>query len=620
MSKQIDRKTAQALIAAETILQGMGQAGEYVWLLAKDKPLSERLPYLKRSIKALRHRMTQGGRSRWAEIPVDVKTFIESPLLLNMGDEVYDKIKDEIEQICSGKYVEAIFTGGIGSGKTTAALIVTAYGLYELSCMANPQKTFGLARSSEISFVFQAINKDRSKEVSYSRFREMIDDSPYFETVFPYDRELKSEMKFPQNIRAKPVSGDPKAAIGENVIGGVVDEINFMEKTEKSKQSADGGTFDQAKAIYDSIARRRESRFMIGGVLYGMLCCVSSKRYPGEFTDQKIEESKTNPAIYIYDKRVWEVKPDSASGSWMYLFTGTLSEMPRILDPEEVRDFMETRPQLVMAIPEEHRKNFDQDLLGAVRDIAGVSTLAQHPFIVHADKVAACFGKVPSVLSRTTANLTTETVEFFPKRVENKDMPRWAHIDLGLTGDSAGVAVGHCPGFKRVERFDSVEVMPRIRYDFVLEVPPPRNGEIEFEMIRRLLYNVRAAGLPIKWVSFDSFQSRDSIQIMAHKGFKTGLSSMDSTSLPYDVLKQAFYDSRVEMHTHEKAQMEIVRLEQDPVTGKIDHPPDWSKDCADAMAGVAYGLTMRKQIWSMHGVSLREAPDHLTRQMKEEAA
>ena len=45
-----------------------------------------------------------------------------------------------------------------------------------------------------------------------------------------------------------------------------------------------------------------------------------------------------------------------------------------------------------------------------------------------------------------------------------------------------------------------------------------------------------------------------------------------------------------------------MRLERDPQSGQIDHPPNFSKDCADAVAGVVYGLTYRREIWARHGV------------------
>ena len=95
-----------------------------------------------------------------------------------------------------------------------------------------------------------------------------------------------------------------------------------------------------------------------------------------------------------------------------------------------------------------------------------------------------------------------------------------AHVDLGLTGDSAGVAVGWVEGFTKVPRSDNTfELMPQINLDLILEVRPPRGGEIEFEDIRKLFYKLREQGMNLNWISFDSYQSADSIQILRQQGF-----------------------------------------------------------------------------------------------------
>ncbi len=42
----------------------------------------------------------------------------------------------------------------------------------------------------------------------------------------------------------------------------------------------------------------------------------------------------------------------------------------------------------------------------------------------------------------------------------------------------------------------------------------------------------------------------------------------------------------------------------------MDHPPHGSKDLADALAGVVYGLTMRRDVWWQHEVNpFEEAPE-----------
>ena len=77
----------------------------------------------------------------------------------------------------------------------------------------------------------------------------------------------------------------------------------------------DGSVYDQAAENYNSIARRRESRFMQQGMLPGLLCLVSSKNYPGGLTDRKVAEARTNKTIFVYDKRLWEIRPDASRPS-----------------------------------------------------------------------------------------------------------------------------------------------------------------------------------------------------------------------------------------------------------------------------------------------------------------
>jgi hypothetical protein len=64
------------------------------------------------------------------------------------------------------------------------------------------------------------------------------------------------------------------------------------------------------------------------------------------------------------------------------------------------------------------------------------------------------------------------------------------------------------------------------------------------------------------------------------------------------------YSSRIALPKHDHCLKECLSLEKDVKTGKIDHPPSGSKDCSDALAGVAYGLTTRREIWAAHRIPL----------------
>jgi hypothetical protein len=195
-------------------------------------------------------------------MPVDPEEFLLSEEYLGDKDSpLWPAVTEELIEINSGGYVEVLLTGGIGSAKTTTALYTTAYQLYLLSCYKNPHKAYALDPHSEILIVFQSITEKKAKSVGYDRFKSMIESSPYFQQKFSNNPNVDSWMKFPNRIEVKPVSGGQFAAIGENVIGGLIDELNYMDVIEKSKRSVDGGTYNQAIAVYESIARRRKSRF-----------------------------------------------------------------------------------------------------------------------------------------------------------------------------------------------------------------------------------------------------------------------------------------------------------------------------------------------------------------------
>ncbi len=552
----------------------------------------------------------------YARVPVDIRTFMEDEEYMNKRDEIYPKVMDELIELNSGKYVESVITGAIGSAKTTLALLTQAYQLYLLSCLKNPHEVFGLDRASEILIVFQNLNERLAKTVDYARFKSMIEDCHYFKTKFPFDKDIQSKLVFPNRIQVVPLSGLDTAAIGQNIIGGILDEVNYMTVTEKSKQSIDAGTYDQAIALYNTIARRRESRFMKMGWLPGMLCIVSSKRYPGQFTDIKEEEARTNERIFVYDKRPWEIKPEGTySGEWFYVFIGDDTRKPRILDDDE--EVIPKDRNLVKPIPVEYRHSFESDPMNALREIAGVSTLSRFPFIVSTEKVAACIGRVQSIANLFETDFVTSRLQLYPKRIERLEEPRFAHIDLGLTSDSAGICVGHISRFISLVRGDLKEILPEITIDLTLEVLPPKGGEILFYKIRALLSKLKELGVNLRWVSFDSFQSVDSMQLLRQQGFSSGHQSMDTTPLPYELTKSAIYDGRLLLPPHVKLGKELATLEQDPKTGKIDHPPKGSKDVADALAGVVYGLTNRRELWARHGVPPTHIPLSIVAKFRE---
>lgn len=548
--------------------------------------------------------------------PVGITEFICSPEYMNKEKEIYPPVLAAAEELNSGKYVEAVLTGGIGSGKTTLALHTNAYQLYLLSCMRSPHKLFNLDPSSEILFIFQSITKTLAQGVDYQRFRHMIEGSPYFKKHYPFDTRLEAKLVFENRVEVVPVAGTETAAIGQNVFGGLIDELNYMAMVEKSKVAIDKGTYDQAITVYNSIARRRKSRFMENGQLPGILCLVSSKKYPGQFTDQKMEEAKRDPTIFVYDKRVWDIKPkDFGNQGWFYVFIGDMTRKPRILDEEEeVSD--NDRERYIIAVPSEFRVEFEKDVINALREIAGVSTLARHPFFLEVDKVHAAFKTDhKSIFSQTPVDFVVRRLTLIKGAFHQPDLPRFVHVDLALSGDSAGLCIGTVTGFRETLVQGATPVyMPEVWIDGVLEVRPPRNSEILLSKVREVLMALKKMGLRIRWVTFDQYQSTDSQQILRQQGLSTGTQSIDELPcFAYSFLKSAIYEGRVNMPVQPHLQKEMLHLERDTKKGHVDHPPGGSKDCADALAGVVYGLTMRREIWGLYRIPIMMLPDAVTK-------
>lgn len=616
-SKTVDKH--HPLAVCLRLLSAFGESGQQVWELGKlyasrkKEPLSvkERLDYLKMAIAFLRTKaqdnaayMAKTGSVMYAQLPVDFRTFVESPYYLNKMGILWPRVLEAGAEINSGRYAECVLTGGIGVAKSTLAVYTQAYQTYTLSCMANPHEVFDLDPSSEILIVLQSVNKNVATDVDYRRLRDIIGGSPYFLERFPFQKDRESEMRFPRRIGIKPVAGHDQGAIGQNVIGGILDEINFMAVVENSKQSTTGGTYDQATSNYNSIASRRQSRFMQLGTLPGMLCLVSSRNYPGQFTDKKEAEAKTNPRIYVYDKRLWELRPERFSGEKFNVFIGDPTRKPRVMQEGETVAPADQR--LVMAIPIEYKYQFDNDILNALREVAGVSTQAMNPFMMNTEAIAAAFGHHKSILSRNDCDFQTSRVLIYPKRFVNLDQPRFLHIDPSQSRDSTGVACVHVPKFIEVDRGESLEMLPVVQVDFTLEVSPPKGGEIKFSDIRKLIYSLREAGLPILWITSDTFQSTDNLQILHQQGYVVGTQSMDTDTMAYDVTKQVIYDGRLIAPAHYRAQHEMATLELNVETEKIDHPPNGSKDVSDAIAGAVYGITRRREIWAKHGIPMRK--------------
>jgi len=203
-------------------------------------------------------------------------------------------------------------------------------------------------------------------------------------------------------------------------------------------------------------------------------------------------------------------------------------------------------------------------------------------------------GKFITELLFSTNKYGERVPAYYPDKV------RHIHIDTSLRGDATGIACGCVYDYKQIHRkvsgVDVFERRPMVWVDFMLRVKPQNGEDIIFSEIRKMIYALHEMGMPIRFISADSFQSADLIQAFRSRGYESEVLSVDRPITAYENLKATIYEGRLQMYRYPIVVEELKRLEFDPKRKKIDHPPDFHKDVADALCGIVMSLSERYQV------------------------
>jgi len=569
----------------------------------------------------------------------------------HLARDMFDKLKEEFVDVYNRNVFEIVMGGSIGWGKTTFALACQLYSLYLLTCYGIPQRAFkGMVESAQILYLNLNTKAEKAKNSYFKDLDTLIKSIPYFQKDFPPQKNLVNEIRLKQKGVLCKFSGATKtAAESEHLIFCVLDEVNLYDIVEKSKRSFRlDEKFDAAEIVYTSALRRMQSRFMLpdGSMPRpSKLISLCKETYPDSFIRRRIKEVKQKGLekknrVKVMEFAEWQTRPPEAyEKKYFYVRTGTRTESPRIIKDRakalKMRKLAKRRQHdekyEVIRVPlagGEYLDAAEKDLPNFIRDVCGKPTEALTMFFGKREDIFDAIrepenGIAPEVCDHPFSDVATnfydgvyllkeklcEKLEVVDKEgevVETKWRPhknpaaqRFIHIDTGLTGDSAGIAMGHIAGWTEVTRLMeggevAHEKAPVIWFDLLLRVNPPPGGEIPFNGIRSLIYTLSGIGFKIKMISLDSFQSRDFIQIVERKGYTCELVSIDKTTTPYDRLRRAYIEDRISVYSYPPVEEELVALElirtgkmRDgrPVE-KVDHPPHGSKDVADGEAGV----------------------------------
>ena len=384
---------------------------------------------------------------------------------------------------------------------------------------------------------------------------------------------------------------------------GILDEVDFVKGASIHMEQS------KVMNMYRSVKRRMESRYARNGTIPGILFLVSSKKSEHDFLEQYVRTQRDNPYILIVDEPLWKVKPSSNySGRYFKIAIGNNYVKSRILGPTDDAKSLEQQGFRILDVPVEHRQAFELDIDSALMDIAGVSVASASKFIAYdrlrlnyTDRINPFKNEILTI--GLDDNLDIKDF-FVPDLVSDsiRSQPGFIHLDLSLTGDRTGISLVTIEGTKQVKQYNKVENEVRIednvdlvyRQVFTIGIQAPANSEISLEKTRQFIYYLKSIGFNIQGISADGFQSADMLQQLKIAGFNTKLISLDRSPAGYLAFRAAINEERLNLLdlTDSCVETEIVNLEQDGMSGRVDHPSDGSKDESDSLCGAMYHASL----------------------------
>ena len=370
----------------------------------------------------------------------------------------------------------------------------------------------------------------------------------------------------------------------------------FMDEVDFTKGGIKGGDVLNAQngimQAYTTIKERINSRFIKNGVQYGRLFLVSSKKSEHDFIEAYVRKMKAegqSDKMLIVDEPQWVIKPPGTfSDETFPVAVGNRSLKSRVLnsdiDDDEKKALIKQGYE-ILDVPVNLKQSFIIDVNTALMNLAGRSVIGATSFFNY-DMFSKCYVKdyanpLSTDILTMGINDNLQIADFFkldavPDAV--KAMPQFIHIDASLTGDKTGITSVAVSGLKETKQYNganeiiSQEMM--YKHVFSVDIKAPQGAEISFEKTRQFIYFLRASGFNIKAVSLDGFQSADTKQMLLAQGYDASVVSLDKTPQGYLALRSAMNDGRIGLIQIDLLETELIQLQRDVQTGKIDHPVD----------------------------------------------
>jgi hypothetical protein len=581
------------------------------------------------ALKILRE-LSQDGNSQtyndllysdYEEIPVDIETFLRDPNYLGKGlinEEgkftVYPYWVKTLKEIFPDPLQPCVYntlalSGAIGLGKSFVAVLCGLYELYRMMCLKDPYLHYGLQPIDKITFALINITLDAAKGVGWDKMQQLLQSSPWFMS--------KGTVSGTTNITWNPPKGIELIAgsLSRHIIGRAVffaffDEVSFQPNQDVNRQK------EKAKALVNTAAARMQSRFMKGEHNPTLLVLASSKRTEQSYMETFIETKKKQDSktTKVVDEPQWVIRTDKDSPNKFKVAIGNKflsSEVVPLNHTEADLKLYRDRGYTLLDVPMGYYETFMDDIDIALTDVAGISTSNSNRYMSGPRIAAIKKSTLRNAFKRDVIEVgngkedKAQYWDFFDVEAINpklRYMPLYIHMDMSVSGDKTGIAGTFVAGKKPPTEGQPPSKDLFYSLGFSVAVKAPKGHQISFEKNRQFIYWLRDQGFNIKGISTDTYQSVDTGQQLGAKGFNYSVISVDRVDTdrickPYQYFRSTVYEERLEMYDSQLLTEELIGLERDNNSGKIDHSQAGinSKDISDAVCGSIWNASQNAE-------------------------
>ena len=381
------------------------------------------------------------------------------------------------------------------------------------------------------------------------------------------------------------------------------DEISFQRNMDIDKQK------EKAYNLIDTAIGGMKTRFVYKGINPTLLILSSSRRSEKSFLEEhmkkKLEHEKEN--VYISDGSVWQVKPEGTYKKETFkVAIGNKFLQSLVIPDNEDYHIYEEKGYKILDVPADFKSDFLDDIDRALCDFAGISSSEISKYInanavkeIITDTYKNPFTKEIIEVGNNPQD-KTQYYDYFdlnkvPQKYKNK--PLFIHLDMSITGDMTGISGVWITGKKVADDSSNQAKDLFFTLAFSVSVRAPKGYQVSFEKNRNFIRWLKQQGFKIKKVTSDTFQSYDLQQQLKAEGFDCAILSVDRVDtnshicIPYQYFRSAIYEKRIQMFKDDELFGEIIDLERNINTGKIDHPDFGKKDACDSFAGSIYSAS-----------------------------